>query len=633
MPEDTLVTAAEIARLANVGRAAVGNWRKRYSDFPEPVTGPGSSPAFRLVEVERWLRRQRKLSDSEPADALWLALNAGRHDTDALELVADVATHLRNPLAAELPNEIRHLLDDLTELPLDDLVESLTGRVLDRQQRQHLVTPTDLARLMVELTAPVIGTVFDPACGAGNILRAAGLSGADRLVGQEIHSTLARLARARLAEPVPADIATGDALRADAFTDLQADAVVCDPPFGYRDWGHDELGMDPRWEYGYPLKGEPELAWVQHCLAHVKPGGSVVLALPAGVAFRRSGRVIRQALLRRGVVRAVIALPAGVLMSTGIPIHLWVLRKPDSGGVGPVLLMDMSHHQPSRRGQVDWPALRDEVVDAWREFGNTGTVKEVSGTQQVFEPIHLLDQDVDLTPARHLPQPQSTLDPRTLERTRQDLARLLEELGGLLPEFSGSRRGPQATTTINDLARAGALVVRQHVGPLPVDEAGSGPPVLTGRDVVIGSEPEGRFGGTDEHDPIHLIPGDLVVPLVVVEQQHPNRVIDTDGLVLGPGLTLIRVDPKQLDVHFLAAQIRVNSDARSSSTTSSGSRRIDLRRIEVPVLDLDRQRQLGAAFQRLDAFQSKLRVAASLGADLAHQLTEGLARGAVEPPE
>lgn len=461
-----------------------------------------------------------------------------------------------------------------------------------------------------------------------------GHTGADRLAGQEINATLARLARARLAESVPADIATGDSLRADAFTDLRADAVVCDPPFGYRDWGHDELGMDPRWEYGFPLKGEPELAWVQHCLAHVKPGGSVVLALPAGVASRRSGRVIRQALLRRGTVRAVIALPGGVRMSTGIPIHVWVLRKPDAGGVAPVLLMDMSHHQPSRRGQVDWSALGDEVLGTWREFRDTGTVQAVSGRQQVFEPIHLLDEDVDLTPARHLPQPQSTLDPRALERTRQDLARLLEELGGLLPEFSGARPGPQATTTINDLARAGALVVRQQVGPLPLDEAGSGPLVLTGRDVATGREPESRFDGTDEHDPIHLLPGDLVVPLVVAEhRQRPNRVIDVDGLILGLGLTLVRVDPEKLDVHFLAAQIRVNGDARVSSTTSSGSRRIDLRRIEIPVLDLDRQRQLGAAFRRLDAFESRLRFAASLGTGLVHQLTEALARGAVEPPE
>ncbi|WP_033439370.1 N-6 DNA methylase [Saccharothrix sp. NRRL B-16314] len=658
MSEDALVTAAEIARLANVGRAAVSNWRRRHADFPEPVSS-GGSPAFRLDEVERWLRRQGKPVGGHPADALWLALDAGRGDADPVDLVADIATHLRDPDSAEPPEQVRDLLDDLADFSPDELIESLAGRAFERQQRQHLVTPAGLARLMVALAAPVTGTVFDPACGPGNTLRAASEAGAARLAGQEINPALARLARARLSpgqdlhgqelpgrntnEPdtngqdtayAAVDIEAGDALRADAFTGLQADSVVCDPPFGYRDWGHEELGIDPRWEYGFPVKGEPELAWAQHCLAHVKPGGMVVLALPAGVAFRRSGRAIRQAMVRRGVVRAVIALPAGVLMSTGIPIHLWVLRKPDAGGVGPVLLVDVSHHQPARRGQVDWPALSDEVLAAWREFRETGSVSELAGRQRAVESIDLLDEDVNLMPARHLPQPQSTLDPRALDRARRDLTLLLDELGGLLPEFHGTTPGTRATTTVNDLARAGALVVRHRMGPLPTDENGVGPLVLTGRDVATGGEPVAHFVGSEDDDPIRLRPGDLVVPLVAAGDGRPRtRVIDSDDLVLGPNLQLIRVDPSRLDVHFLAGQIRANTGPRTGGTTVSGVHRVDVRRTEIPVLALDRQQRLGAAFRRLEAFEAGLNRAAALSADLTHQLTEGLARGAVEPPE
>ena len=46
------MTAAAIARLAGVGRAAVSNWRRRYPEFPKPVGGSPTSPTFDVAEVE-----------------------------------------------------------------------------------------------------------------------------------------------------------------------------------------------------------------------------------------------------------------------------------------------------------------------------------------------------------------------------------------------------------------------------------------------------------------------------------------------------------------------------------------------------------------------------------------------------
>src|SRR5215468_10889246 len=54
-PEGQVLTAAAIARLAGVGRAAVSNWRRRYPEFPQPFGGSPSSPTFSRAEVEAWL--------------------------------------------------------------------------------------------------------------------------------------------------------------------------------------------------------------------------------------------------------------------------------------------------------------------------------------------------------------------------------------------------------------------------------------------------------------------------------------------------------------------------------------------------------------------------------------------------
>lgn len=631
MSDESLVTAAEIARLANVGRAAVSNWRRRYQDFPEPALQAGGTVAFKLQEVVTWLRKQGKVSDVAPAESIWRALDS---DADTISAVAEIVSHLRGIGSVPLPANVREALDRLGDVPAGDLIESLCARAFERQQRQHLVTPDELARLMVDLAGSAGGNVFDPACGPGNILRAAAEAGATSVAGQELEEALATIARARLEGRVPTEIAAGDALRSDAFPHFRADTVVCDPPFGYRDWGHEVLAIDSRWEYGFPAKGEPELAWVQHCLAHVKPGGTVVVALPASVSQRRSGRAVRQALLRRGAIRAVIALPAGVLMSTGIPLHLWVLRNPDDAGPGPVLLLSTGHHQPSRRGQVDWHALGLEIRDVWQEFCELNTVTESPGRCRTVEPIDLLDDEVDLTPSRHLPQPAVNLDLKALDSARQELFRVLDEVRGELPLVREGVRRKRVATSIGDLARAGALSLFQQSGPLDTAAGGSGPFVLSGRDVSTGVEPSTRYVGGGGDEPVHLRPGDLVVPLLAAGEGRPKtRVIDTEGLVLGPNLQLIRVDETRLDVHFLAGQIRAADPARVGSTTASGVYRFDIRRFEVPVLELTLQRRLGVAFARLATFQDRLTVAAARGADLAQRLTFGLADGAIELEE
>src|ERR671939_1806894 len=70
----TEVTAAGIARLAGVGRAAVSNWRRRHADFPKPVGGSETSPSFALAEVEDWLRRQGKLAEVPLRERVWQQL-------------------------------------------------------------------------------------------------------------------------------------------------------------------------------------------------------------------------------------------------------------------------------------------------------------------------------------------------------------------------------------------------------------------------------------------------------------------------------------------------------------------------------------------------------------------------------
>lgn len=537
--------------------------------------------------------------------------------------------------------------------------EFLLGRQLDANPRQYTLTPPGLAELMAALAEPAerpARTVLDPAAGTGALLRAVGRPAA--LYAQEADPDLAALTALRLALHTDTGCAlaarTADTLRADAFPQLAADAVLCHPPFNERNWGHDELAYDPRWEYGFPARTESELAWVQHALAHLREGGTAVLLMPPAAASRRSGRRIRADLLRRGALRAVIALPAGAAPPYGIPLHLWVLRKPGSGRhpSPELLLVDTAEPAESPtagpaqtipaggRDRLDWQAVHRAVLDAWQSFedperadhpGGPGRAERADhparpGAGRAVPVIELLDDDVDLAPARHLP-PAATGGPAELIRVRERLTETLGLTGTLTPPaVAPSDPAHWPLTTVGELARAGALQLR-------TGGSGTGQgPVLTEHDVLGSAAPSGSLpaDGPPE-EPVLVEPGDVVVP--VLGGGSVARVIDdaTAGAALGRNLQLLRPDPAALDPWFLAGFLRGTANNRQASSYASTATRLDARRLQLPRLPLAEQQRYGQRFRALAEFEDALRLAGRLGGQLVQGMYDGLTDGTVAP--
>ncbi|WP_307816816.1 N-6 DNA methylase [Micromonospora fiedleri] len=623
------ITAAEIARLAGVGRAAVSNWRKRHADFPAPVGGTAASPEFDLIQVEQWLRAQGKLADQSTADRLWRRLApAGETPAAALAAVGALLLARQRGQRPRRPDDphLTALLPDLDaladELGPQGAFDELWQRFSAPGPTRTLATPDHLADLMVALAGVDGGTVLDPATGSGALLRAAVRAGCSTAYGQELDEDLARLAELWLAlREVPGQVHVGDSLRADAFAGHTFDTVLCHPPFGATNWGDEELGHDPRWIVGTTPRTEPELAWAQHALAHLRTGGHAVLLMPPTVASRRAGRRIRAELLRRGALRAVIALPPGAAAPHGVPLHLWVLRRPAPDAPPPArtLLVDAAAD--------DLTATAPRILAAWRAF-HTDPEAEEPGFARAVPVIELLDEEVDLTPARRQP----AVEGRTAEhlvRTRDRLAALVGDLPALMPQVTPAPGGPDGEfLTVAELVRAGAL---QLIGPIraastePGEPTGEGLPVLTVPDVLAGEPASGHDdGGLGQQ--IRLAVGDVVVPMVA--RQLTARVVTAEGALLGRNLYLLRPNPTALDPWFLAGQLRTTTNKRQASSLS-GTLRFDIRRAQVRRLSLEEQRVQGEAFRRLNAFEAAIRQAATLGAELVQLAADGLARGTI----
>ncbi|MEO3790989.1 N-6 DNA methylase [Nonomuraea sp. B10E15] len=636
MSHDPTVNAGDIARLAGVGRAAVSNWRRRHDDFPHPVGGTANQPLFSLRQVESWLRRYGKSYQVSLGDRVWQRLKAAG-DLRLGELVAQAGvlltrhaqatasspspgTHAGDgpgrdgerprPQAGDDPVESARTVDEpagldpeLAELILElagqhgplTAYEFLCERYLEAHSRQLSVTRDDVAELMLRLVEPDGATILDPACGVGTLLLAPARSvhGQDgderrmpaRTLGQELSETSAAITASRLRlRGIEATVVAGDSMRHDGFAGERADAVVCSPPFNERAWGYEELTGDPRWEHGLPPRGEPELAWVQHCLTHVKPRGLVAILMPPAAASRKAGRRIRANLLRAGALRAVVALPGS---------DLWLLRRPAAGERPPsdVLILDAT-------------ADLSLVEPAWQAYLE-------DRSDQTVRIIDLLADEVDMTPARH--------------QRRDDVGRAFAEArdrflaAAAVPPDLKVLEQPldQPATTLGDLIKEGLVTSAQAPPKMAAD--GGDIPVLTTDDVLNGTSPSGLT--STQQGLVAIRPGDVVASYSAV------RVMADDGAVLGPHLTLYRVDAGRLDPDFLAGFLRA-----AGGRVTTGSSRFDVRRTRLPRLSLREQQAYGAAFRQLAVLEDTLRETAALGQTLIRLGLDGLADGHLHPP-
>ncbi|MFJ8861296.1 N-6 DNA methylase [Streptomyces sp. NPDC102451] len=651
------VSLAEIARIAGVGRAAVSNWRRRHDSFPSRIGGTDVSPQFSLSEVEQWLRDNGKLNDVAGREFLWPRFEAlGSRDASGLA-VAEAARRMRSPRARSTPTglseEARDVAGEAARLGRSEgqreTFEFLLQRWLDTHVRQLSTTPAPLASLMARIALGTrLGedtgelTVFDPACGTGHLPVAAAEEYSGQgltLLGCERDPALAALATARLGfvtegrAGTRTEIVTADALRADPFAGLRADIALCNPPFNERDWGYEELATDQRWIHGLPPRTEPELAWVQHLLTHLRPGGTAVVVLPPAVASRKAGRRIRGSLLRTGMLRAVVALPPGCAQPHSVSLQLWVLRAAPDGpaSAGPAaqdaLLVDATRlAKPGAREQgPDWEPLTDFVLSAVSQL-DVPEGELPDGAVRI-PLLDLLDDEVDVTPGRYT---SAGGDPSGV-----DLAASWDELTGSLGQLTelahhlsrlGLSEGESRTTaTVGDLVKAGALTFRagQQAGDATESARDAGMPLLTVSDLLTDGNPSSRVASEDAQTVAEE--GDVVVAGVV--RAFRAWVHEGPPIALGPQLYVLRVEPAKLSAHFLAGCLRAPSNGRQAGTHASSSSRVDIRRLHVLQLPLDEQAGYAEAFRHLTAFKQLLTRADALGEQLADDISDRLAAG------
>jgi len=228
------------------------------------------------------------------------------------------------------------------------------------KSKGQFYTPAEVSRII----ARVIGispkntkastTAYDPTCGSGSLLlKVAAQAGKHiTLEGQEKDVTTAGLARMNmiLHDFPTANILSGNTLAAPKFKDGEKlrtyDYVVANPPFSDKTW---TTGLTPskdpfqRFAWGEPPTKQGDYAYLLHIIRSMKGAGKAACILPHGVLFRGNAEAaIRQQLVRSGILKGIIGLPANLFYGTGIPACIVVLDKENAAGRKGVFMIDAS---------------------------------------------------------------------------------------------------------------------------------------------------------------------------------------------------------------------------------------------------------------------------------------------------
>ena len=225
------------------------------------------------------------------------------------------------------------------------------------KSKGQFYTPAEVSRVMAQVlgigkanTSPDT-TVYDPTCGSGSLLLKVAEAARTpvSVYGQEKEEVTSGLARMNmiLHHNPGAVIEQGNTLADPKFLEGERlktfDYAVANPPFSDKRWSNGLVGdAYGRFEgFGTPPDKQGDYAYLLHIIRSLKSTGRAACILPHGVLFRGNAEAeIRKSLVRRGLVQAIIGLPANLFYGTGIPACIIVIDKAGAAARKGIFMID-----------------------------------------------------------------------------------------------------------------------------------------------------------------------------------------------------------------------------------------------------------------------------------------------------
>lgn len=263
------------------------------------------------------------------------------------------------PISIGNPQTIRHIIDAIDPLVLSTIDTDIKGDAFEyflekttstENDLGEYFTPRNIVKTIINLVSPKFKeTIYDPFCGTGGFLTEAFNYVKDNniinnkadleilkhhtLYGRELTKT-ARIAKMNMI--LHGDGHSGiqqinslenpDYISPITKERIKFDIIVTNMPFSQgitkktiqNNKTVTENHIAPLYYNGIS-KNSGDAACVLHCLQSLKEGGRMALVVPEGFLFRKDTAAVRQLLLSKAKLQAVISLPQGTFLPyTGV---------------------------------------------------------------------------------------------------------------------------------------------------------------------------------------------------------------------------------------------------------------------------------------------------------------------------
>jgi type I restriction enzyme M protein len=236
------------------------------------------------------------------------------------------------------------------------------------------------------------------------------------------------------------DIKLGDSLLDDKFAGARADFVIANPPFNMKKWGAASVAKDARWTYGEPPDSSANYAWIQHFVHHLTPDGRAGFVMANGslTTTTRSEGHVRLKIVEADLLDCIVALPAQLFFTTGIPVSLWFVDRNKRSECerdrrGETLFIDARlMGRKISRTQIELAeeeiARIEDAYHAWRGQPGAGKYVDEPGFCKAASMAEIEQAGFALTPGRYVGAGIEEVDEAALgEQARELVDRLRDD--------------------------------------------------------------------------------------------------------------------------------------------------------------------------------------------------------------